>query len=78
MSEARHNKKIFTPIRFLLDKLDGYESFDLPDVYSSTMKIIFSIQLEVVKEDKRSDNISIEFRQADNLHWSYCDVKIIA
>jgi hypothetical protein len=67
VSEARHNKKMFTPIRFIIEKLDGKESFDLTEVYSSSMKILCSIHLEVMQEEKSADNITIEFRQVSSL-----------
>jgi len=46
----------------MVEKLDGKEVFDLNDVYSSTMKILNAIPLEVTEEKKTSDIIDIEFR----------------
>ena len=58
ISEARHEKKIHTPVRFSIEKI----SFGLEDVFEWMKALIESLAIEIVSQEKTSEEFVIEFR----------------
>ena len=62
ISEARHVKKIFTPVRFNIDKLCSKVEFDLNDVLTWIKSLIATLSIDIVGLDVNDEEINVGFR----------------
>jgi len=62
ISDARHEKKLHTPIRFRIDKLGGKSEFGLDDVIGWMGSLIESLSMEIVSKEVDRDEAVFEFK----------------
>ena len=60
--EARHVKKIFTPVRFNIDRLCSKVEFDLNDVLTWIKSLIATLSIDIVGLDVNDEEINVGFR----------------
>jgi hypothetical protein len=62
IAEARHEKKLHTPVQFSIEKIGSGFGFGFEDVCQWMKALIESLEIEIVSQEKTSEEFVVTFR----------------